>query len=469
MESIKYRDLFNRITACIEQWIDSDPSDFEYTPYLLVDLLEDELEVAIIDIDEPSESLYKFEDLTEMYVDTNTRQIASCVRYDAVHAITRKWCLPKTAAETNDYSVPKTWTEAGLIEFCERFRDVIASGNVNGSPDVCVRYAVRDRMFHVASFGDFFFFEDKLYVIDQDPRWEPYHDEFAFKAILGPDCERHGYAHAVAFCGIQTPFMDDRGDFLFTGDICIDYTLRDEFRSLTSHEHGGYGFIGDNHFCPIDMKCFYKPLHRVGTIFYNLSLKEPMKTTWTTEIHGMWGQAPDISYKLMKARLTPCFRQEDKFYIVLSMIEKEFEWHKIFDSTEAYPEPKNELRRITPNKIEELEPDQIFVFNSNKAGKHCGGAARCAHKHFSAEWGVGEGLTGQCYAIPTMEGEKSFHEAVETFTWFARQHPDLMFFVTAVGCGIAGYTAEQVAPWFAEAAQLENVYLPLSFLEQLNL
>ena len=57
---------------------------------------------------------------------------------------------------------------------------------------------------------------------------------------------------------------------------------------------------------------------------------------------------------------------------------------------------------VTPDHITHLSACEVFVFGSNLAGHHHGGAARMAHECFGAEWGVGVGPTGQCYAIPTM-------------------------------------------------------------------
>ena len=124
-------------------------------------------------------------------------------------------------------------------------------------------------------------------------------------------------------------------------------------------------------------------------------------------------------------------------------------------------------RRVASDWIEELGEREIFVFGSNKQGMHGGGAAWVAHKKFGAEWGVGEGLTGRTYALPTMEGAASMKKAVEQFTDCARRHPELTFLVTAVGCGIAGYTPQEVAPLFRAAAGLENVYLPEMFWKEL--
>lgn len=118
---------------------------------------------------------------------------------------------------------------------------------------------------------------------------------------------------------------------------------------------------------------------------------------------------------------------------------------------------------ITPSQVNVLADGEIFVFGSNFQGRHMGGAARVAKEKFGAVWGIGEGLQGQSYAIPTMEGLDNLRPAVERFTSFARQHQELKFFVTAIGCGIAGYQAEEIAPMFLDAAYLPNIYLPLSF------
>ena len=119
--------------------------------------------------------------------------------------------------------------------------------------------------------------------------------------------------------------------------------------------------------------------------------------------------------------------------------------------------------RITPSQINVLGDNEIFVFGSNIQGMHMGGAARVAYNEFGAEWGNGEGLQGKSYALPTMEGEDNTRAAIKHFTDFAYDHPELKFFVTPVGCGIAGYSPEDIAPMFESSANLENVYLPVSF------
>lgn len=124
------------------------------------------------------------------------------------------------------------------------------------------------------------------------------------------------------------------------------------------------------------------------------------------------------------------------------------------------------MKRYTPNFIKQLNKNEIFVFGSNLAGQHAGGAARVAVNNFGAEWGNGVGLQGQSYAIPTMHGgPDEIAPYVDQFIDFAQSHPELTFFVTRIGCGIAGFTAAQIAPLFARATTLDNVVLPKDFAE----
>lgn len=123
--------------------------------------------------------------------------------------------------------------------------------------------------------------------------------------------------------------------------------------------------------------------------------------------------------------------------------------------------------RITPDHISSLKAGEIFVFGSNARGMHAGGAARYALDHFGAIWGVGEGLQGQSYAIPTMEGLDSLKLAVDRFIAFAKQHTEYKFLVTPIGCGIAGYRESQIGPMFAQAVDIHNVFLPAGFWDVL--
>ena len=126
-------------------------------------------------------------------------------------------------------------------------------------------------------------------------------------------------------------------------------------------------------------------------------------------------------------------------------------------------------RRIASDRIAELRDDEIFVFGSNLAGMHAGGAARIACRCFGAVWGQGVGLQGRSYAIPTMQGGvETIRPYVDEFIDFARRHPHLKFLVTEIGCGIAGFTPEEIAPLFAAAVSVENIWLPARFWKVLT-
>lgn len=130
---------------------------------------------------------------------------------------------------------------------------------------------------------------------------------------------------------------------------------------------------------------------------------------------------------------------------------------------------KKKKGRVTPEWIDDLQENQVFVFGSNLAGMHGGGAARIARLRFGAVMGKGVGMQGRSYAIPTMQGgTKTIRPYVNDFIAYAKEHPELTFLVTPIGCGIAGFEPEDIAPLFEEASNVENIWLPKSFWEVLE-
>lgn len=107
---------------------------------------------------------------------------------------------------------------------------------------------------------------------------------------------------------------------------------------------------------------------------------------------------------------------------------------------------------------------EIFVFGSNLAGIHGAGAALLAAQRYWARPKVGVGRAGQSYAIPTKDCNiqtldiETITHYVNEFIDYADDHPDLDFYVTRVGCGLAGYTDEQIAPLFFHAP--DNCIMP---------
>ena len=126
-------------------------------------------------------------------------------------------------------------------------------------------------------------------------------------------------------------------------------------------------------------------------------------------------------------------------------------------------------RKFTPDIVNSLADNEIFVFGSNLAGAHGGGAARAAYNRFGAVWGRGVGLQGQSYAIPTMQGGvETIKPYVDDFIRFAAENPQLSFLVTRIGCGIAGFRDADIAPLFAQAIDIDNIIFPRSFVRCLT-
>lgn len=110
-----------------------------------------------------------------------------------------------------------------------------------------------------------------------------------------------------------------------------------------------------------------------------------------------------------------------------------------------------------PDKIFTSGPGKVFVFGSNTAGIHGAGAAKTAFEMYGAKWGQGEGLYGSSYALPTKDMNlktlpiHAIEKHIQTFLDFSWNNQELTFFVTKIGCGLAGYTEEEIAPMFQEA------------------
>lgn len=130
--------------------------------------------------------------------------------------------------------------------------------------------------------------------------------------------------------------------------------------------------------------------------------------------------------------------------------------------------------RITEDKITKLNPNEIFVFGSNTAGRHGKGAAKTA-MGWGAVYGQGEGIQGRTYGIPTVNAAitnklniNKVQKYVDKFIEYAKEHPKNIFLVTEIGCGLAGFEVKDIAPLFKNAIEVENIHLPLKFWRILN-
>lgn len=131
--------------------------------------------------------------------------------------------------------------------------------------------------------------------------------------------------------------------------------------------------------------------------------------------------------------------------------------------------------KFTPDFIESLEQNEVFVFGSNLNGVHSGGASLMALRNFGAEWGQAEGMQGQSYAIPTdIRGEAVgnisdfLKKHIDKFLDYAKVHQEKTFLVTKIGCGTAGFYEDFMAPFFRDALDMDNVRLPKEFVKKLT-
>jgi hypothetical protein len=128
-------------------------------------------------------------------------------------------------------------------------------------------------------------------------------------------------------------------------------------------------------------------------------------------------------------------------------------------------------RKVTPENISSLADNEVFVFGSNKVGRHGAGAARLALDKFGAVYGQGEGLQGQSYGFVTLNkylGKVSLRTIKSQFNKLfecAKENPDKVFLVTKVGCGLAGYEEQDIVDQLPEYEDIpENIALPQEWI-----
>ena len=187
------------------------------------------------------------------------------------------------------------------------------------------------------------------------------------------------------------------------------------------------------------------------------------------DVHDKWGILSVEEYKYALPQLWVETMVEPKYDSITEVLQvaniKVVGSHFNNVRNENNPDFSEELMRYTPDKITDLDYDEVFVFGSNLQGQHHGGAARSAYEKFGAVWGLGVGLAGQSYAIPTMHGGvDAIKPYVDQFIEMAKVMKDKKFYVTKIGCGIAGFDEKDIAPLFKGALELENVALPREFV-----
>lgn len=216
------------------------------------------------------------------------------------------------------------------------------------------------------------------------------------------------------------------------------------------NEYGwNFSYIGTNQ----DVEAVAMKLSITNTMLFE-DTEEGMADAWRNERKSKQRMYSRMDTMCSESMMAPSVERS-------TMIRNLLRSNKNYQSMEEFS------HRVTPHKITSLKPGQVFVFGSNGQGAHMGGAAYAAVKNFGAIMGQAEGMQGDSYAINSMDGLEELKKEAERFVHYAKEHPERTFLVTAIGCGIAGYSASEVAPLFVKAVDVENIWLPKSFWDEL--
>lgn len=208
----------------------------------------------------------------------------------------------------------------------------------NGEPisEICVRYVYDEGKFGYAYMGDFFFLDDCMYVISNDEKFKTFHNDDIPEILndwYGVEWGRNDeYVFRAIFAGVQTPYKDNCGDWIFTGDIvkANDYLISGicAFPPLNEDEEcispAQYGLMCDNHMLSLNV-C--KKLERLGTIYFRID-KDETEISLETEIGGRVQRLGFDEDYLLCARYTPSYHHELWQYKALETLEIEYNWRK---------------------------------------------------------------------------------------------------------------------------------------------
>lgn len=205
-----------------------------------------------------------------------------------------------------------------------------------GISNITVRYIYDENKFGYATMGDFFFIDDCMYIISDDDFFKDGHNEDIpglAENVFRVKYERpEKYITRVIFAGVRTPFRDNRGDRIYTGDIVVGnkYYLSGvcAFPPLRESDPisipDDYGIMLDNHMLPL-RDC--KSIIRIGTIYFKIE-------KFTTEIDSDRIIRGGIQHNefnrefLICAGYTPSFYQETWKYIAFKKLGVEYDWRR---------------------------------------------------------------------------------------------------------------------------------------------
>ncbi len=357
----------------------------------------------------------------------------------------------------------KAFDKKDVQTLCAELSDEIKTGNIPEEyKHLTVRFIDINCKFGYAKFGEFTFNRDRFVLITRDARYKNQHNAYFNKDCIGYKIRTSPeyYFVEAMFAGVFTERVDCNGKPIFTGDFvrADDYTVSGYAREFGSSIASGvcamkyfdkYVLLLDNHCLFLDDA---NRLEVMGNVFFDISMLDH-EFDIRQNFNIMSPRTKEFFEKIAKA---PYFKGDSWQEAVAEIFTDE----KI---------PFVTCDRVTPSRITELQENEVFVFGSNIEGNHFGGAARFAYDNFGAQWTKGVGHYGESYAIPTMDGSVDYIEPyVNDFLNYAKNYPEYRFLVTEIGCGIAGYKVADIAPLFYRALEIDNICLPRSFWEELN-
>lgn len=255
---------------------------------------------------------------------------------NAVFSLEWWWVLNELhyGEEKPSPEVPDCIDENVLVELSRKYRYEIGAGLHNSVPNILIRYVIRDNQFGYAGLHNSFFFHSQyeFYVFDKDEKWKEQHADYILLDEFHDQCWNQGYVRRVHFAGVRTPYIDKKGDYIYTGDVVRAKFNKSSYVLPVGTFMGSYAFVLDNHNIPLD-EC--TDFERLGTVFYGMDSDFEKESLIRTRNHIFFGSAygyvgapptSTLGKELTKARLTPNFIHDDIEYIVLDNLEVDYNW-----------------------------------------------------------------------------------------------------------------------------------------------
>ncbi|MBQ9546440.1 MAG: hypothetical protein IJU90_04040 [Bacteroidales bacterium] len=221
---------------------------------------------------------------------------------------------------------PEVITEETLQDLCRQYRYEISIRDIQGVPNINIRYVKGENEFGYTGLYNIFFEGPEMYVFDEDERWRKHHKQHKVLRVFNDECRGRGYAHRVLFAGVRTPFRDAKGNYIYTGDV-VKANNNNMLIFPVGVICGYYAFVLDMHHLALS-ECDH--LLRLGTVFYKLKKDERPPTPlprrnfrFLSDEHGSYGYNGDPKLAMIKAQHTPSFMQDDLDYEVAHVCEKE--------------------------------------------------------------------------------------------------------------------------------------------------